>query len=234
MINQTNFGKKINVHVPQDEKVLGLYEVENINDPCYVTLAVNPKEYFEYFESENWNKKHKGIKKGAKGMEYENYAERIKPIIGFKTYQKPKADIKSVARISVKKGEMTTYLIKKNKFSKLSDKRFYFPNAIISLPFSHLTFKEIDEYKKDKGRKIEKYFWKEKETLLELEKEALKRNERLDVLDNILKQVPKITALSSQKFDRNTKFLYKEKINQSILDYILESGWRNTRMMDSS
>ena len=70
--------------------------------------------------------------------------------------------------------------------------------------------------------------------LLELEKEALKKNKRLDVLDNILKQVPKITALSSQKFDRNSKFLYKEKINQSILDYILESGWRNTRMMDSS
>ena len=70
--------------------------------------------------------------------------------------------------------------------------------------------------------------------LLELEKEALKKNKRLDVLDNILKQVPKITALSSQKFDRNSKFLYKEKINQSILDYILESGWRNTRMIDSS
>ena len=81
------------------KKVLGLYEVENINDPCYVTLAVNPKEYFEYFESEECNKKHKGIKTGAKGMEYDTYAERIKPIIDFKTYQKPKADIKSVARI---------------------------------------------------------------------------------------------------------------------------------------
>ena len=166
-------------------------------------------------------------------MEYENYAERIKPIIDFKTYQKPKADMKSVARISVKKGEMTTYLIKKNKFSKLSDKQFYFPNAIISLPFSHLTFKEIDEYKKDKGRKIEKYFWKEKEALSILEKEALKKNERLNVLD-ILKQVPKITALTTQKLDRNTKFLWKEKINQSILDYILEVGWRNTRTTDSS
>ena len=129
---------------------------------------------------------------------------------------------------------MTTFLIKKNKFSQLNDKRSYFPNAIISLPFGHLTLNKIDEYKKDKGRKIEKYFWKEKETLLELEKEALKRNERLDVLDNILKQVPKITALSSQKFDRNSKFLYKEKINQSILDYILEAGWRNTCTMDSS
>ena len=119
-------------------------------------------------------------------MEYDNYAERIKPIIDFKTYQKPKADTKSVARISVKKGEMTTFLIKKNKFSQLNDKRSYFPNAIISLPFGHLTLNKIDEYKKDKGRKIEKYFWKEKETLLELEKEALKNNERLNVLDNIL------------------------------------------------
>ena len=110
------FWKKFDVHVPENEKILGLYEVENIYDPCYVTLAVNPKEYFQYFESENCNKKHKGIKKGAKGMKYENYAERIKPIIDFKTYQKPKTDIKSVARSSVKKGEMTTYLIKKINF----------------------------------------------------------------------------------------------------------------------
>ena len=84
------FWKKFDFHVPENEKVLGLYEVKNINDPCYVTLAVNSKEYFQYFESENCNKKHKRIKKGAKGMEYEKYAEQIKPIIDFKTYQKPK------------------------------------------------------------------------------------------------------------------------------------------------
>ena len=109
-----------------------------------MTLAVNPKEYFEYFESEKCNKKHKGIKKEAKGMEYQNYAERIKPLIDFKTYKKPKPDIKSIARNSVKKGEMTTYLSRKNKFSQLNDKRFYFPNAIISLPFGHLTLSKID------------------------------------------------------------------------------------------
>ena len=62
-----------------DQKVLGLYEVEHIDDPCYMTLVVNPKEYFEYFKSELINKKHKGIKKGSNGMEYKNYAERIKP-----------------------------------------------------------------------------------------------------------------------------------------------------------
>ena len=120
-------------------------------------------------------------------MEYENYAERIKSIIDFKSYQKPKADIKSVTRISVKKGELTTHLAKKKFFSQLNDKRFYFPNVIISVPFGQLTLNKIDEYKKDKGRNIDKYFWKEKEVLLELEKSALKKNERLNVLDNILK-----------------------------------------------
>ena len=166
-------------------------------------------------------------------MEYENYAERIKLIIDFKSYQKPKADKKSIARISVKKGEMTTHLVRKNKFPQLNDKRFYFPNAIISLPFGHLTLNKIDEYKKEKGQKIEKYFWKEKEMLLELQKDALKKNERLNVLDNILKQVPKIVSLTTQKFDRNTKLLHKEKINKSTLDYILAAGWKNTHMTDS-
>ena len=97
------FWKKINVHCPENEKVLGLYEVEHIDDSCYVTLAVNPKEYYKYFKSENSNKKHKGIKKGSPGMEHENYADRIKPLINFKTYKKPKPDRKDVVRISVKK-----------------------------------------------------------------------------------------------------------------------------------
>ena len=47
-------------------------------------------------------------------------------------------------------------------------------------------------------------------------------------MDNILKQVPKIVSLTTQTFDKNTKFLHKEKINKSTLDYILEAGWKNT------
>ena len=170
-----NFG----VHCPQNQRVLGLYEVEHIDDPCYVTLAVNPKEYFEYFKSECVNKKHKGIKKGSVGMDYENYAERIKPLFDFDTYKKSKLDTKEVVRISVKKGEMTTHKMTKTKFSQLSDKRFYFANGIVSLPFGYLSLKEIDEYKKSKGQRIEKYFWSEKEKLLELEKKALKICPRL-------------------------------------------------------
>ena len=57
------FWRQFNVFSPEEQKVLGLYEVENIDDPCYVTLAVNPKEYFEYFKSESCNKKTRGLKK---------------------------------------------------------------------------------------------------------------------------------------------------------------------------
>lgn len=43
------------------QKVLGYSEIEHIDDPSLVTLAVNPKEYIETFESENVNKKHKRL-----------------------------------------------------------------------------------------------------------------------------------------------------------------------------
>ena len=161
--------------MPENQKVLGLYEVESINDPCLVALATNPKEYLEYFKSQSINKKHKGIKKGAVVMDYENFAERIKLLFHFDTYVKPKVDNKQVVRISVKKGEMTTYRITKSKFSQLNDKRFYFSNAIISLPFGHQVLNEIDQYRKNQGQRIEKYFLQKKEHLLELEKAALKK-----------------------------------------------------------
>ena len=39
------------------KKKPGYYSIENIDDPCVVAIAVNPKEYSEKFESENLNKK---------------------------------------------------------------------------------------------------------------------------------------------------------------------------------
>ena len=221
------FWKKFGVHIPQNQKVLGLYEVENVNDPCFVTLAVNPKEYLEYFKSKNVNKKHKGIKKGSVGMDFENFAERIKPLYNFDTYVKPKKDTKTVVRISVKKGEMTTHQIVKTKFSQLNDKRFYFPNAIISLPFGHNSLKEIDTFKKDKGQKIEWYFLEEKEKLLELEKKTLKECPRLNFLNNILLQVVKVVPLETIKFEKDTFFEDSEN-NKNVIDFVLDAEWVST------
>ena len=59
------------------KKKLGLYEVELVDNPYYVNLAVNPKDYFEFFQDYSTSKKHKGIEKGSRGMEFSNYANRI-------------------------------------------------------------------------------------------------------------------------------------------------------------
>ena len=162
-------------------------------------------------------------------MDYDNFVERIKPLFHFDTYVKPKADTKSVVRISVKKGEMTTYGITKSKFSQLNDKRFYFPNAIISLLFGHQALEKIEQYKKNQGQRIEKYFLQEKEHLIELEKAALKKCPRLDFLDNILLQHFKVL-----NNDNVNKYLYNDQ-EQSVLDYTLNAGRKtNIHSMENS
>ena len=154
-------------------------------------------------------------------MDYENYAGRIKPLRSFDYFEKPKPDSKPVVRISVKKGEMTTHTIKKSKFSQLNDKRFYFPNAVISLPHGHSALKELDDFKKDKGRRIEDYFLQDRDKILELEKKALKKYPRLNFLDNILTQ-------SFKMINKNNpdNYLYNPS-GQSVLDFILKQGWMN-------
>ena len=44
-------------------KCLWFFEIEHIDNPCFVTAAVNPKEYSKAFEDNSCNKKHKGIKR---------------------------------------------------------------------------------------------------------------------------------------------------------------------------
>ena len=43
-----HFWKRFDAQKPNRQKELGLYEIAHIDDPCYVTLAVNPKGYFEF------------------------------------------------------------------------------------------------------------------------------------------------------------------------------------------
>ena len=76
------------------KKKLGYYEVQSIDNLCYVTIAVNPKEYFKVFKNYKTNKKHKDIKKGSLGMEFNNFAGRIKLLVNFDTLQKPPVEYK--------------------------------------------------------------------------------------------------------------------------------------------
>ena len=159
-------------------------------------MAVNPKEYLELFEDKNINKKHKGVKKGSSGLGFENFSQRIGSLVNFDTFEKPPHDTKKMSRFNVLAGEMIKSTYVKNKFSHISDKRFYFPDGVASLPFYHPILSKIDEFKQKKGQKIEKYFWEEKRHMFRLEKKALKNHPRLYLYHQVLMSAPKSFNIS--------------------------------------
>ena len=71
------FWDKFNLRKEYKRKKLGYSEIEHIDSPCILTIAANPKEYFEMFEDKGINKKHKGIKKGSSRLGFENVSQRI-------------------------------------------------------------------------------------------------------------------------------------------------------------
>ena len=72
-----DFWQQFNMQNKGTRKVMGLYEVENLDNANLCTIAINPKEYFEKFKDRKINKKHKGVRRDTPGMTFESYAERI-------------------------------------------------------------------------------------------------------------------------------------------------------------
>ena len=105
----------------------------------------------------------------------------------------------------------------KNKFSQLNDKRFYFPDGIVLLPFGHINLKEIENYKKEKGQKIQKYFWEEKEVLFNMGKNTLKNTPRLYLYHQILMSSPKIFRINKKNDFEQQKKTKKKHCLKKIL-----------------
>ena len=57
------FWKQFDMYDFNTKKVMGLYEVENIDNQNICTIAINRKEYFEKFKNKKINKKHKGVRR---------------------------------------------------------------------------------------------------------------------------------------------------------------------------
>ena len=56
---------------------MGYFEVENIDKANIITIALNPKEYYERFEDTADYKKHKGLHKSTPGMDFDSYSVRL-------------------------------------------------------------------------------------------------------------------------------------------------------------
>ena len=127
-----------------------------------------------------------------------------------------------MSRLTVVAGEVVKKTVTKSKFSQINDKRFYFPDGVVPLPFGHPLLKEMDEFKQEKGQKIEKYFWEVKENLFNLENKALKEHPRLYLYHQILMSTPKIFNISQKNdFTQQRKTLLK----RDTKDIVLEGGW---------
>ena len=46
-----DFWKQFGIYDEDNKKVMGLYEIQNIDNPNICTIAINPKEYFEKFKN---------------------------------------------------------------------------------------------------------------------------------------------------------------------------------------
>ena len=71
------FWKQFEMYDFNTKKVVGLYEVENVDNQNICTIAINPKEYFEKFKNRKINKKHKGVGRDTPGVTFESYTNRI-------------------------------------------------------------------------------------------------------------------------------------------------------------
>ena len=74
------------------KKQAGLFEIESINKANIITITLNPKGYYERFDDNSDNKKHTGLKKSTRSMDFDSYLSRLADLNEFSKefFKKPK------------------------------------------------------------------------------------------------------------------------------------------------
>ena len=110
--------------------------------------------------------------------------------------------------------------VNKVQFASLNNKRYYFLDGIVSLPFGHLLLSDLHELKKSYP-KIHTVIEKEKYKLLILENQAVAKHERYRVLQSIYSQ-----PITYYILNGHTKKKKKDSFDFTPThDYILYSKW---------
>ena len=152
-------------------------------------------------------------------MMFENYADRIKRLRDDLNIS-PSPEYVKQSRFEIRNTEMKMKTINKVKFARLNDKRYYFSDGIVSLPFGHILLEKTRQYKKQLT-KIHEQIENEKNAILKLENEAVMQNERLRILRCIFSQPLVYFDLQSHELTEVERaFKYA-----TTRDYILNSHW---------
>ena len=199
---------------------MGLYEFENIEQGSICAMCVNPKEYFElygmYYET---NKKHKGVRKGTKGMDLDNYAGRIltndEACHGTKRFAKKQKQ----TRFQNKKGNIIMVTIEKFEFSQLNNKQYILPDGVSSPPYGHKHLTFVENFKKSLLPLTPEKLIKHQNNLIRFEQSILEQNERMRIINYVLLQQPifyKRGALKRLQF----------QISENTRGFLVHSLWR--------
>ena len=194
------------------KKRVGFFEIESIDKPNVITIALNPKEYYERFIDHSDNKKHKGLKKSTPGMDFDSYSNRLSDLTEYSNeflYNPNKVEQIEQKRFEVKNESMQMRSVSKVQIGQLNDKRFYFSNGTISLPYVHPYLQKLRK-EKHKYQDIHKAIQTKKDGFLKKESKVLESISRLNILKQIFIQMPILFEL-----DSNTKFI--------------SSGWKTTK-----
>ena len=183
-------------------KRVAYFEIEQINKDNIITIALNPKEYYERFVDSSYNKKHKGLNKSVPGMDFDSYSSRLSDLTEyfdeFITKPNPVNRIEQ-KRFQIKDESMQMTSIHKVQFGQLNDKRFYFSNGITSLPYGHPHLENVRQ-QKNKFRNIHKIIQNKKHEFLNEEAKVVENNDRLSILNQIFNQVLIFKLKSNQNF----------------------------------
>ena len=112
---------------------------------------------------------------------------------------------------------MTRTSVNKVQFARLNNKRYYFSDGIVSLPFGHPALNKVREYKKSL-LKTHTIIQKEKNEILKRENEVVNNNEKLRILRSIFSHPITYYNLKMNKRLSVNKFDYT-----TTRDYILNS-----------
>ena len=194
------------------KKRVDFFEIESIDKPNIITIALNPEEYYERFIDHSDIKKHKGLKKSAPGIDFDSHSNRLSDLAKYSNeflYNPNKVEQIEQKRFEVKNESMQMRSVSKVQIGQLNDKRFYFSNGTISLPYVHPYLQKLRK-EKHKYQDIHKAIQTKKDGFLKKESKVLESISRLNILKQIFTQMPILFEL-----DSNTKFI--------------SSGWKTTK-----
>ena len=86
------------------------------------------------------------MKKNSPGMDFEAYSERLATLHKYCFESKPKKIEQK--RFQIINDSMQMKSVKKIQFAWSNNKRFYFHDGIVSLPFGHFLLNKVTEAKK--------------------------------------------------------------------------------------